>query len=176
MVMGVEVRRPDASRNDPLDLRAPLVADRGRLIALELAHEVMGPAEIAIALGDPGATPDRLGQRLPSVRSRWTPTAPAAAGLWAAATASSKPGMLADAGGADQALVERLKNAGGRGSIETEIIGHDHRRGVQPFRSDPVRLCQVTPIVIGPLQDLERQRSPHPELLDLFAFTLPPRG
>ena len=45
-------------------------------------------------------------------------------------------------GGADQALVERLKNAGGRGSIETEIIGHDHRRGQHsPFRSDPVRLA-----------------------------------
>ena len=70
MVVRVEVRRPDASRDDPLDLRAPLVADRIRLIALEFRDEVMGPAEGAIAVGDAGATSDRLGQRLPSVRFR----------------------------------------------------------------------------------------------------------
>ena len=63
MVVRVEVRRPDANRNDPLDLRAPLVADRMGLIALEFRNEVMGPAEGAITVGDAGATPDRLGQR-----------------------------------------------------------------------------------------------------------------
>ena len=39
MVVGVEVRRPDAGLDDSLDLRAPLGADRIDLIALEFPNQ-----------------------------------------------------------------------------------------------------------------------------------------
>ena len=95
VVVGVEVRRPNASLDNPLDLRAPLGADRIHLIVLEFRDEVMGPAESAIAMGNAGAASDRLGQRF-AFRGFMDPTAPCSRRSWAAATASSKPGMLAN--------------------------------------------------------------------------------
>ena len=125
-----EVRRPDAGRNDPLDLRAPLVADRIRLIALEFRDEVMRPAEGAIAIRDAGATSDRLRQRFPFREIQMNAHRafqPAFVGSRNCFVEARHVGQ--EARSADQALVEGLKNAAGRRSIEAEIIGHDHRRG-----------------------------------------------
>ena len=143
VVVGVEVRRPDASRNDPLDLRAPLVADRIRLIALEFRDEVMGPAEGAIAVGDAGATSDRLGQRPPFREIQMDPHRALQPPVVRSRNRFVEAGHVGQqTRGADQALVEGLKNAAGRRSIEAEIIGHDHRRGQHsPFRSDRVSLA-----------------------------------